>query len=68
MFEEIRKELIKISDKKLAEFTAKLCPNTNIELILGIKIPELRKIAKKMVNSSEFKQYIEDSNNPKNEK
>lgn len=61
MFEEIRKELIKMSDKELAKLTAKICPDTNIDEILGIKIPELRKIAKKIAVSNEFEQYIEES-------
>ena len=62
MFDELRKELIGMSDKKLAKMTAKLCPDTDIKDILGIKIPELRKKAKKIVASKEFNQYIEECN------
>ena len=62
MFEEIRKELIEMSDKEVAKMTAKVCPDTDIKDILGIKIPELRKKAKRIVVSNEFKQYIEESN------
>ena len=65
MYKEIRKELIEISNKEMAKFTAKLCPDTNIEEILGIKIPELRKIAKRIVNDNKAKQYIEESNKQK---
>ncbi len=68
MFEEIRKELINMADKKMALLTAKLCPDTNIKDILGIKIPELRKKAKRIVVSKEFKQYIEESNKLKSKK
>lgn len=68
MFEEIRKELINMSDKDIAKLTAKLCPDTDIKEILGIKIPELRKKAKKIVASNEFKQYIEESNKAKDPK
>ena len=62
MFNEIRKELINMSDKKVAKMTLKVCPTADIKDILGIKIPELRKKAKKMIASNEFEQYIEESN------
>lgn len=55
MFEEIRNELIEMSDKRIAEFSAKLCPNVNSDKVLGIKIPELRKIAKRIVASGDLK-------------
>lgn len=62
MFEEIRKELIEMSDKEVAKMTAKVCPDADTKYILGIRIPELRKKAKTIVSSNQFKQYIEESN------
>ena len=68
MYKEIRQELINMSDKELAKLTAKLCPDTNTEEILGIKIPELRKKAKEIVAKNKSKQYIEESNKKKGKK
>lgn len=62
MFEEIRKELKEKSDKKLAEFNVKLCPGVNPEIVLGIKIPELRKIAKKIISKDCFDNYVKEYN------
>ena len=63
MIEKIREELIQISDSKLAEFTAKLCPDIDKKQILGIKIPELRKKAKDIAKSKDCKKYIEEAQN-----
>lgn len=68
MVEEIRQELINMFDEKNAELTVKLCPNYNIEEVLGIKIPELRKIAKRIVKNNEFEQYIKECNKAKYKK
>ena len=57
---ELREKLISISDKKLSEFNKKLCPDTKKE-ILGIRIPELRKLAKKIVSEEEYIDYLKKS-------
>lgn len=51
MKNEIKKELIKLSDAKYKEFHSGLCPGT--DNILGIRVPILREYAKKLE-----KQYI----------
>ena len=56
MFQEIRKELIKNSEEKVADFNNKLNPNNKQE-ILGIRIPILRKMAKELVKQ-DWKQYL----------
>ncbi len=43
---ELRKKLYDLQDKKYQEFHSGLCPNTNG--IIGVRIPELRKIAKEI--------------------
>ena len=68
MYKKISEELIEISDKELAQFTAKLCPDTDVDRILGIKIPDLRKMAKSIVKSNEFKQYIDEINKQKDDR
>ena len=57
---ELREKLISISDKKLSEFNKKLCPDTKKE-ILGIRIPELRKLTKKIVFEEEYIDYLKKS-------
>lgn len=63
--EDIRKKLFKLQDKKYQEFHSKLCPNVND--IIGVRIPELRKIAKQIAkeNPQEYlqkapKEYYEE--------
>ena len=63
MFNEIRKELKEKSNKKIADFNIKLCPNINPESVLGIKIPDLRKISKRIILEGNFEKYIEEYNN-----
>lgn len=48
--EKIREELFKLQDLNYKKFHSKLCPNT--KNIIGVKIPELRKIAKKIAREN----------------
>lgn len=41
----IREHLIKLQDRKHADFCSKLMPTVNPDSILGIKTPVLRKLA-----------------------
>ena len=59
MFQEVRKELIKNAEEKVAEFNNKLNPNNKQE-ILGIRIPILRKIAKEIAKN-EWKEYLKEA-------
>lgn len=68
MYKKIRDELIKMSDKEVAKFTARVCSDVNLEDILGIKIPELRKMAKMIVANNDAKKYIEESYGVKSKK
>lgn len=62
----IRKRLEKEADKKFQKFTAALIPN--IDNVLGVRTPVLRKIAKELYKSGEFSfmfelqaQYMEEN-------
>ncbi len=55
---EIKQQLINKSDEKLAKFNLKLCPDTK-KKVLGVKIPELRKMAKQIAKNN-FDEVIED--------
>ena len=46
--EEIKEELFKLQDKKYRDFQSKLIPNINPESVIGVRTPELRKLAKKL--------------------
>lgn len=52
----IIKELSKLSDKKYKEFSGKLIPNISIDKIMGVRIPDIRKLAKEIKD----KEYIDD--------
>lgn len=52
----MKKEIIKQKDKKYKEFHQKLVPTIDKDLIIGVRIPALRKIAKD--NKNNFK-YLE---------
>lgn len=56
MFQEIRKQLNKNAEEKVAKFNNKLNPNNKQE-ILGIRIPVLRKMAKELVKQ-DWKLYL----------
>ena len=64
--DKILKQLFELQDKKYKEFHSSLCPNVNN--IIGVRIPELRKLAKQIAkeNPKEFienpvkKQYYEE--------
>ena len=52
----IRKELLELKDEEYGKFQKKLCPDTNLEII-GIRIPKLRNLAKKLAEE-DYKYYL----------
>ena len=54
--EEIREKLLELQDKKYQKFHSKLCPN--VEDIIGVRVPELRKIAKQIAKENP-QEYLE---------
>ena len=50
---EIEQKLIKLQDKEYKIFSLKSCPDTNRE-ILGIRIPQLRNLAKEIVKDYDW--------------
>jgi 3-methyladenine DNA glycosylase AlkD len=51
----IRKQLIELADEKYRSFSASLLPN--VDNILGVRLPELRKIAKQIVKG-DWREYL----------
>ena len=48
--EEVRQELMRLADEDYKAFHSRLLPGT--ENILGVRVPELRKLAKRMVKEA----------------
>ncbi|MCR5483692.1 MAG: DNA alkylation repair protein [Bacilli bacterium] len=55
---DIRNELLKVKDEKYKEFQSKLVPNISKENIFGVRTPELRRIAKELFVSKEYKTFL----------
>lgn len=63
--EEIRKKLIELIDVKYKEFNSNLCPGINN--ILGVRIPDLRKLAKEIVKDGDWEEYLQNAQDDYNE-
>lgn len=57
--EQIVKELFELQDKEYQAFHAKLIPNVNPELVIGVRTPVLRKYAKEMAKRPEAVAFLE---------
>ena len=56
----IKDRLMKVKDDKYKEFQAKLVPNIPSNNIIGIRTPEMRKIAKEVFNSKDRDLFLND--------
>lgn len=56
----VRKELFSAADSKYKEFHKKLIPNVDENKIIGVRIPDLRKIGKKLENNDFDWYYYEE--------
>lgn len=54
----IKKELFKNQDKKYKDFTSNLIPNVNPKTIIGVRIPILRQLAKKIFKEDDYHKFI----------
>lgn len=55
---DIQKELFELRDEEYADFQAKLTPTVNRELIIGVRVPEARKLAKSVYRSGNWEEYL----------
>lgn len=55
----IRDNLIELHDKEYADFQSKLVPNISRERIIGVRIPEARKLAKE-IREEEAREFLAD--------
>lgn len=56
----IQKELFALQDKSYGDFQAKLVPNIPRELFIGIRVPEARKLAKRLAKEPETSIFLRD--------
>ena len=60
MTNKIREELVKLQDKEYRQLQAKIIPNIDAKSIIGVRTPELRKYAKKLVKDENISEFLED--------
>lgn len=58
--EEIREELFLLQDKKYQEFQSKLIPTIEPESMIGVRTPELRKMAKEIGKREDAPEFLSD--------
>ena len=58
MKNDIVKSLYALQDTVYGDFSAKLIPNVSRDCFIGVRTPQLRKIAKDMVKSGQYKDFI----------
>ena len=56
----IQKELFSLQDKEYMKFLSKLTPNISEDTIIGVRIPEIRKLAKKLVKNNEYEDFLKE--------
>lgn len=58
MREKIKEDLLKLKDENYKEFSLKLLPGVKEDHIIGVRIPILRKEAKKIIKNFEWESYL----------
>ena len=58
--EEIRRSLFDLQDIKYRDFQAKLIPGKDTETMIGVRTPELRKLAKQMLKREDIGEFLRD--------
>lgn len=54
----LQKRLYELSDSEYAKFSAKLTPGIDLKNIMGVRVPELRKLAKEYIKDAECKNFL----------
>lgn len=56
----ITKLLFELKDEKYAQFQAKLTPSVDPKLFIGVRVPEVRKLAKSLKDNPEVEKYFKE--------
>lgn len=54
----INKKLMAMQDRKYAEFQSKLTPTIDKDRVIGIRVPDLRKLAKEYIKDEEHQKFL----------
>ncbi|MGN0355695.1 MAG: DNA alkylation repair protein [Muricoprocola sp.] len=60
MIKEIQHRLFELQDEKYRLFQAKLMPGVDLEKIIGVRTPELRKLARKLAKEPDIEEFLQD--------
>lgn len=58
--EQIRKRLFELSEEEYRAFSAKLMPEVDIDTVIGVRVPLLRKYAKELLKTEGIEDFIAD--------
>ena len=56
----IEKKLFELRDEEYAKFQAKLTPSVDAGLFIGVRVPEVRKLAKQLKNDSDALKFLKE--------
>lgn len=59
MIEEIRETLFQLQDEKYRDFQSRLIPTVQVESMIGVRTPELKKLAKQLSKREEITDFLE---------
>lgn len=60
MNSKIQNQLFELADKKYAEFQAKLTPTVDKDLFIGVRVPDVRKLAKELYKSDQYAAFLKE--------
>ena len=55
---QIQKRLFELQDESYADFHSKLVPTVSREKIIGVRVPDCRKLAKEVKNSNDIGEFL----------
>ena len=60
MVKTVRERLFSLQDGEYRQFTANLSPTVNIDSIIGVRMPEVRKLAKELYKHPRIDEFLDD--------
>lgn len=57
---DVQSRLRELADKKYAEFQAKLTPSVDKDLFIGVRVPNVRKLAKELYKAGEYEEFLKE--------
>ncbi len=60
LIDELRKELFELQDMKYRDFQGKLIPSVALDTVIGVRTPELRKMAKRLLKEENVQEFLDD--------